>query len=125
LANTSGHGKTIIEALEDHIGQNGSASIGIVLLTPDDRGYAIRDGEEKIRDRARQNVILEMGMLIAKLGRPNTVILLKGDVERPSDTDGIFYLGYKSHVKEVVVKLVERLESAGCKIDHKEALKIR
>ena len=122
LAKTSGNGLTIIEALESQVGQDGNASAGIVLLTPDDMGYAIREGETSIKNRARQNVILEMGMLIAKLGRQNTIILIKGKVERPSDTDGIIYHAYKTHVKEVVTQLAERLETIGFAIDHKKAL---
>lgn len=122
LAKSSGHGLTIIEALEKQVGRNGSASVGIVLLTPDDRGYSKRDGEPSIKDRARQNVILEMGMLISKLGRSNTIILVKGSLERPSDTDGIIYHSYQHHVKETIGKLVERLEAAGFNINHKKAL---
>jgi predicted nucleotide-binding protein len=41
LANTGGGGLTIIEALEKEIGlQPGGARFGIVLMTPDDMGYA-------------------------------------------------------------------------------------
>nr|WP_067061997.1 nucleotide-binding protein [Mucilaginibacter sp. L294] len=122
LAKSSGQGMTIIEALEEQVGLNGSASVGIVLLTPDDRGYSKKEGEEAIKDRARQNVILEMGMLISKLGRSNTIILVKGSLERPSDTDGIIYLSYQKHIKETVGKLVDRLENSGFKINHKKAL---
>jgi predicted nucleotide-binding protein len=122
LAKSSGQGMTIIEALEKQVGQNGTAGVGIVLLTPDDRGYSKKEGEPGIKDRARQNVILEMGMLISKLGRSNTIILVKGSLERPSDTDGIIYLSYQNHIKETVIKLVDRLETAGFKINHKKAL---
>ncbi|MEJ2901523.1 nucleotide-binding protein [Pedobacter panaciterrae] len=122
LAKSSGEGLTIIEALERHLGTEGTANVGIVLLTPDDLGYAKRDGEGAIKERARQNVILEMGMLISKLGRQNTLILVKGRLERPSDTDGIIYHSFTDHVKEVGLALVERLERSGFPIDHKRAL---
>jgi predicted nucleotide-binding protein len=123
LAKSSGHGLTIIEALEKQVGQNGAATAGIVLLTPDDKGYSVKDGETKTRDRARQNVILEMGMLISKLGRSHTIILIKGDLEKPSDVDGMIYMSYKNHVKEVVAKIAERLEYCGFDIDHKKVIK--
>ena len=123
LAKSSGHGLTIIEALEKQVGQNGVATAGIVLLTPDDKGYSIKDGETQIRARARQNVILEMGMLLSKLGRSHTIILVKGDLEKPSDVDGMIYMSYKSHVKEVVGKIAERLENCGFDIDHKKVIK--
>lgn len=120
LAKSSGQGLTLIEALESQVGINGTAHAGIVLLTPDDNGFAKRDGTDKAKDRARQNVVLEMGMLIAKFGRSHTIILVKGDLERPSDTDGIIYHGFQKHVKEIAVKLAERLEGCGFVIDHKK-----
>jgi predicted nucleotide-binding protein len=118
LANTSGAGLTIIEALESHIGGHAEAArFGIVLMTPDDMGYAKRDGESKVEPRARQNVVLEMGMLMSSLGRPNVAILKKGHLEVPSDADGILYIGFNEHVKETVPRLAERLNHAGIKID--------
>ncbi|WP_118976745.1 TIR domain-containing protein [Taibaiella koreensis] len=122
LAKIGGQGLTLIEALDKQVGQNGAASAGIVLLTPDDMGYSLRQGESALKHRARQNVILEMGMLLSKLGRTHTIILVKGDLERPSDTDGIIYLSYQKHIKECLVALAKRLEAIGYKIDHKKAL---
>lgn len=118
LANTGGGGMTIIEALESEIGGHPDAArFGIVLMTPDDVGYSKRDGEAKAEPRARQNVVLEMGMLISSLSRPNVAILKKGHLEVPSDADGILYVGFNDHVKETVPRLAERLNQAGFKID--------
>ena len=117
LANSGGDGLTIIEALEKEIGKDGGSKFGIVLLTPDDFGYSKIDGPDKVQPRARQNVVLEMGMLISAIGRKNTVILKKGHLEIPSDASGILYLGFNDHVKEIVPKLVDRLESSGFSID--------
>jgi len=124
LGKTSGKGQTIIEALEYHLSRDGEATVGIVLLTPDDMGYSVKDGPEKVLGRARQNVILEMGMLLSKLGRKHTIILVKGNVERPSDLDGIIYLQYENHIKEIFGKLCDRLEDMGVEIDHKKLTKI-
>lgn len=118
LANTGGRGLTIIESLEGEIGGNADAArFGIVLMTPDDMGYSKRDGDAKVEPRARQNVVLEMGMLISALGRPHVAILKKGHLEVPSDADGILYIGFNDHVKETVPRLVERLTQAGFIID--------
>lgn len=118
LANTGGGGLTIIEALEKEIGTKpGSARFGIVLMTPDDVGYAKAVGPEKAEPRPRQNVVLETGMLIAALGRPNVVILKKGHLEIPSDAGGIIYIGFNDHVREAVPKLVDRLRAAGFDVD--------
>lgn len=82
LANTGGGGMTIIEALESEIGGHPDAArFGIVLMTPDDVGYSKRDGDAKAEPRARQNVVLEMGMLISSLSRPNVAILKKGHLD--------------------------------------------
>ena len=75
-------GQTIIEKLEEY-----SADVGyaIVLATPDDEGKAVN--EESYKFRVRQNVVLELGMFLAKLGRNKVAILLKEDknFEKPSD----------------------------------------
>lgn len=117
LANSGGGGLTIIESLEKEIGPDGNSKFGIVLLTPDDFGYSKLDGADRVQPRARQNVVLEMGMLISAMGRKNTVILKKGHLEVPSDASGILYLSFNDHVKETVPRLVDRLKDAGFEID--------
>jgi len=113
LMNSSGEGKTIIEALEGKIGRDYSSDFGIVLMTPDDIGYSKKDGAEKAEPRARQNVILETGMLLSSLTRARMAIVVKGHVEIPSDLQGIIRFGYNDHVKEIVPKLCQRLKEAG------------
>jgi predicted nucleotide-binding protein len=61
----------------------------VVLITPDDDGAF--EGEP-LRKRARQNVVFELGFLIGKLGPSRVAALIKGEVERPSDFDGVGYL---------------------------------
>lgn len=115
LQNADGGGKTIIEALELNIYKE--AAFGVVLLTPDDYGYSKAESEADRKPRARQNVILEMGMVMASLGRERMAILQKGALERPSDTDGILRIEFNDHVREIVPKLVQRLQAAGFQID--------
>jgi predicted nucleotide-binding protein len=86
LQNSNGGSRTIIETLEQNIYRD--AAFGIILLTPDNFGYSKIAGETEKQPRARQNVILEMGMVMAALGRPRMAFLQKGALERPSDTDG-------------------------------------
>jgi predicted nucleotide-binding protein len=115
LQNNDAGGKTIIEALEKNIYQN--AAFGIILLTPDDYGYSKTETEVDRKPRARQNVILEMGMVMAALGRDKMAILQKQALERPSDTDGILRIEFNGHVREAVPKLVQRLQAEGFEID--------
>ncbi len=115
LQNNDGQSRTVIEALEQQIYSD--AAFGIVLMTPDDFGYAKGKGEEERQPRPRQNVVLEMGMVFASLGRERMVILKKGALEMPSDVNGILYLEFNDHVKEVAVRLATRMKSAGITID--------
>lgn len=75
-------GQTIIEKLEEYGLDIGYA---IVLATPDDEGKA--KNEATLKKRVRQNVVLELGMFLSKLGRERVAILLKEseDFEKPSD----------------------------------------
>lgn len=114
LANTSGGGLTLIESLENEFNPGANqARFGIVLMTPDDMGYAKTDSSDNVQPRPRQNVVLEMGMLISAVGRGNVAILKKGHVEVPSDAQGILYIPFNDHVKETVPKLTDRLRAAG------------
>lgn len=80
-------GMTIIEKFE----QNSDVAFAVVLMTPDDVG-SISTDKENMKFRARQNVIFELGYFMGKLGRKNVCALLKGNIERPSDYDGIIYI---------------------------------
>ncbi|EJF76337.1 hypothetical protein ME7_00881 [Bartonella birtlesii LL-WM9] len=114
LQNTSNNGLTIMEALEkESCKPTSSIGFGIVLLTPDDMGYAKTDSVTAAQPRARQNVILEMGMLISALSRGKVAILIKQNVETPSDAHGIIYIPFKNNVKETVPKLATQLKAAG------------
>lgn len=85
-------GRTVIEKLEAAIAE---ANFGVVLATPDDEGQRANRPDEKAY-RARQNVVLEPGMLLAKLGRQSIAILLKTqeNMERPSDIQGLIYIPF-------------------------------
>lgn len=115
LQNNDGESKTLIEALEQQIYKE--AAFGIVLLTPDDYGYPKAQSDEDRQPRARQNVILELGMVLASLGRDRMVLLKKGALELPTDVSGVIYLEFNEHVKEVAVKLATRMKGAGIEID--------
>ena len=44
-----------------------------------------------MQDRARQNVVFEMGYFMALLGRERVMLLLQDGVEKPSDLNGVVY----------------------------------
>lgn len=112
LGNMAPDGKTIIEALI----ANTDVPYAVVLLTPDDEGHKAGEHEKKAF-RARQNVVLEMGMFLSKLGRERVAILHKGNLELPSDINGLIYIPFEKTVQEVKNKLAASLQKAGFYID--------
>src|SRR5260370_36556333 len=82
LENVPAAGDTIIEKLEHYLKERGNVGFACVLLTPDDEGHKSGKPEEK-KYRARQNVILELGMVLGRLGRGRVAILTKKSVEHP------------------------------------------
>ena len=108
-------GRTIIEQLEKYIPQ---ANYGIVLATPDDMGFRANHKEE-IKYRARQNVILELGMLFSKFGRSRVAIIKKkmSDFENPSDINGVLYIEYITSIFEIKAILSKELNKHGYQIE--------
>ena len=104
-------GRTIIEKFEDHA----HVGFAVVLLTPDDLG-GLQGNKDTVKPRARQNVIFEFGYFIGKLGRKRVCALVKGDVEKPSDYNGVLYIpldnsgGWNN-------KLIRELKTAGIQVD--------
>ncbi|MEE9987492.1 TIR domain-containing protein [Agrobacterium pusense] len=113
---TSG-GQTIIEKLESAAGK---ASFAVVLATPDDEGHRAGHVEEKAH-RARQNVVLELGMMLTKLGRDRVAVLMKQqeNMERPSDIQGLIYIPFKDNVAEAALPLAKEIDAKGIAIDLK------
>jgi len=107
-------GQTIIEKLEEHIDQ---VNFGIVLATPDDVGYQ-KDNETAKMFRARQNVVLELGMLLSKVGRSKVAILLsqQEEMEKPSDIQGLIYIPFKDNVEEGKLSLAKEMGNNGYSI---------
>ena len=74
-----------------------------------------------LRPRARQNVVFEFGYFIGRPGRERVCALAKGDIERPSDSNGILYVplddndGWK-------MRLLRELKAADFDMDANQAL---
>ncbi len=107
-------GQTIIEKLEEY---GSDVEYAIVLATPDDDGKA--KSETAYKSRVRQNVVLELGMFLSKLGRERVAILLKeaANFEKPSDIQGLVYIPFQNKVDEVALSLIRELSRQGYKID--------
>ena len=118
LENIPGVGETLIEKLESLT----QADFACVLLTPDDVGASQRSPSD-LRPRARQNVVLELGMVLSRLGRRRVAILVKGDdLEKPSDIAGLIYIPFRQRIGEVANALGAALATAGFDIDVRNLL---
>ena len=107
-------GRTIIEKVERYA----EVAFAVVLLTPDDVGGTANNS---LNPRARQNVILELGYFIGKLGRANVAALVKGDVEKLSDYDGVVYIALDA-AGAWKLQLARELKTAGLSIDLNDAM---
>jgi predicted nucleotide-binding protein len=124
-------GRTIIEKLEQETMDIGYA---FVILTPDDVGGTLNgiksavegmsegyiDLEDVLGDelnyRARQNVILELGYFVGKIGRNRVCCLYKGDVKLPSDIHGVLFKKFDKSVEECYKGILDELKAAGYEI---------
>lgn len=105
-------GQTIIEKLENY---TFDVHFGVILATPDDEGHR-RDHPDEKTNRARQNVVLELGMLLSKLGRSKVAVLIKDPqkMERPSDIQGIIYIPFSENLeKEAGLILAKEMDKQG------------
>ncbi len=91
--------KTIIEKIESY----SNVGYAIVIMSPDDLGIAKKDlnlipedqPESRLKaleNRARQNVVLELGFFMGKLGRENIAILYPEKLEIMTDIHGVLYI---------------------------------
>lgn len=107
--------RTIIEKIEAF----GDVGFAVVLLTPDDEGN-VKGAPPK--SRARQNVLLELGYFIGRLGRDKVCVIMRGDVEMPSDVLGIAWVAMDS-AGAWKQALGSELEAAGHELDWNKLMK--
>lgn len=113
-------GRTLIEKFE----ANSDVDYAVVLLTPDDLGASREDVDKidatKLRalllPRARQNVYLELGYFLGKLGRRHVCALYVNGVDIPSDYDGVAYVPFDDH-DGWHAKLARELREVGLAVD--------
>lgn len=105
-------GRTIIEKFTDYSG----VDFAVVLLSPDDIARPKDSVEESYR--ARQNVILELGFFLGKLGRDRVTAIYRPheSFELPSDYDGVIFVEYdqKSMWR---FELARELKAAGFEVN--------
>lgn len=115
LHEQANQGRTIIEKVVAH----GDVGFAVVLLTPDDEGCAKGGTPEP---RARQNVLLELGYFIGRLGRDKVCALKRGTLEIPSDFAGVVWETMDSNGGWKRA-LARELEAAGHDIDWNKVMR--
>jgi len=105
-------GRTIIEKL---VNESQSAGYAIILLTPDDIGF-VKGKESESEERARQNVVLELGYFLGKLGRERVCMLLKGSTNIPNDFSGVLYI-QMDNAGKWKYDLAKEMQEVGFEID--------
>lgn len=116
LHEQANEGRTIIEKFEAHA----DASFAVVLLTPDDEGKA--KNVTALQPRARQNVVLELGYFIGRLGRKNVCPIYVEGVELPSDVTGLVYVPYDAADLGWQLSLARELKAAGIPADYSKVI---
>ena len=109
-------GRTIIEKFTDY----SDVRFAVVILSADDVG-AEKTKKESLKLRTRQNVVLELGFFLGKLGRANVCPLYEAGVEIPSDYDGVVYLPLDKEGKWKF-DLLKELKAAGFEVDANKIL---
>lgn len=104
-----GAGNTLIEKFQKH----SDVGYAVVLLAPDDVGGKAGGATH---DRARQNVIFELGYFVGKIGRGLVCLLYVEGVEIPSDYFGVEYVSFDAK-NAWKLKLAAELREAGYAID--------
>lgn len=113
-------GLTIIEKFYS----NANVGFAIILLSADDIGYSKKEGNSNAKDRARQNVIFELGFFTAKLGRKKVVALVENSTnfEIPSDYYGVIYIPYDGVDGKWKFSIAKELMDSGYDINLKNII---
>lgn len=105
-------GRTIIEKFVEY----SDVGFAVVLLTGDDRGGTADAPYSSQSPRARQNVILELGFFLGKLGRSRVCALFEDGIEVPSDYSGVAFVKLDPN-GAWKLELARELKAAGFDID--------
>lgn len=104
-------GATLIEKLE----RESKVGFAVILLNPDDVAYSKSEPNKK-EERARQNVIFELGFFIGKFGRSRVCTLYIDNTTLPTDYLGSGYISFDKN-GDWRQLLARELKAAGLDFD--------
>lgn len=114
LADQPNRGQDLLGKLLSHAQ---SAGFAVILLTPDDVG-GLESGS--MSPRARQNVVFELGLFIALLGRDRVAAINDPSVEIPTDFSGVAYIPMGGDSWQI--ELARELKAAGIEVSLDRAI---
>ncbi|VVE43314.1 hypothetical protein PIN31115_04246 [Pandoraea iniqua] len=115
LHEQANQGRTVIEKVVAH----GNVGFAVVIMSPDDVGHAVGGTPEP---RARQNVLLELGFFLGRLGRERVCTLKRGTLDIPSDFAGVVWEAMNDDGAWKMA-LGRELEAAGYEIDWNKVMR--
>ena len=103
-------GRTVMEKIE----ANSDVEFAVVLMTGDDVGGVENTTSDRLVPRARQNVILELGYFLGRIGRDRVCALHEQGVELPSDYVGVVFVPLDGGWQ---LELAREIRAAGIHVD--------
>jgi len=104
--------RTLIDKISDYT----HVSFAVVLVSPNNLVYPKEKSPDESKYLANQNVILELGYFLGRLGPQNVVAIYrkKKDFEVPNDYNGVLWIEYKTGW---YLKLIKELKACNFDVD--------
>ncbi len=121
LCEEPSQGKKIVENFSRDYAD---VAFAVVLLSPDDFGYAKNEAATKRKLRPKQDVVFELGFLLGNLGKGNVLVFFRecANFEIPTDFEGIKFTAFDDR-DSWKLALIRELSNCGYNIDTHRILK--
>ena len=121
LCEEPSQGKKIVENFSRDYAD---VAFAVVLLSPDDFGYAKNEAATKRKLRPRQDVVFELGFLLGKIGKGNVLVFFRecANFEIPTDFESMKVTAFDDR-DSWKLALVRELSNRGLAVDGDRILK--
>jgi len=121
LCEEPSQGKKIVETFSRDYAD---VAFAVVLLSPDDFGYAKSGAATKRKLRPSQDVVFELGFLLGNLGKGNVLVFFRecANFEIPVDFEGIKFTAFDNR-DSWKLALIRELSNCGLAVDGDRILK--
>ena len=121
LCEEPSQGKKIVETFSRDYAD---VAFALVLLSPDDFGYAKNEAASKRKLRPKQDVVFELGFLLGNLGKGNVLVFFRecANFEIPVDFEGIKFTAFDDR-DSWKLALIRELSYCGLVVDRDRILR--